>query len=155
MASSHKFGTSLTLREHYGFWSGELKLPKFGELLGSKRLKVLVEIEMGDDDELDPAVRSGIEWLVENEAAVAKSVLAAIEPKTGIDLRSVHFHRAVRGKAPYLGFLFGRANDGEHGLGVMMHGTRAVEVGGADTGILEWIAERDAKAKKTKPKAKR
>jgi Domain of unknown function (DUF6985) len=34
--------------------------------------------------------------------------------------------------------------DREHGAGVLVHGSRVVEVGGADTAILLWIAERDA-----------
>lgn len=36
--------------------------------------------------------------------------------------------------------------DPEHGLGVLTHDTRVVEVGGADTAILLWIARRDAEA---------
>ena len=46
----------------------------------------------------------------------------------------------------YVGFEFGCTWDDEHGLGVMTHGNRVVEVGGADTAILEWIAEKDAKS---------
>jgi hypothetical protein len=44
---------------------------------------------------------------------------------------------------PYAGFEFGCTWDDEHGLGVLMHGTRAVDIGGADTAFLLWIAEQD------------
>jgi hypothetical protein len=157
------FGASLSLREFFGFLTGELKVPAFGELLGAKSSKASVEIEQARDEEdaLEPEVRVGIEWLIANEEDAAKAVVAAIAGKhpeiasdvqAQIDLRSVHFHRAVNGDAPYVGFSFGCRWDEEHGLGVMMHGTRVVEVGGADTAMLEWIAQRDAE--KAGPAAK-
>jgi hypothetical protein len=48
--------------------------------------------------------------------------------------------------APYVGFEFGCTWDDEHGLGVLMHGERVVDVGGAETAFLLWIAERDAES---------
>ena len=45
---------------------------------------------------------------------------------------------------PYVGYEFGCEWEDEHGLGVLMHGTRVVDVGFADTAILLWIAEADA-----------
>ena len=45
---------------------------------------------------------------------------------------------------PCFGYEFGCTWDGEHGLGVLMHGKRVVEVGGADTAFTLWIAKRDA-----------
>ena len=112
-------------------------------------------------------------WLVDNEAAVSRAVKAAVFERyaalqaayghTGrqkaaampdlssaddlarlIGLHAVNVHQIVRDDVPYLGFEFCCAWDEEHGLGVLMHGTRAVEVGDADTAILLWIAERDA-----------
>lgn len=59
-------------------------------------------------------------------------------------LHCLHVHQIEKGGFPYVGFEFGCTWDGEHGLGVLMHGTRVVEIGGADTAILLWIAERDA-----------
>lgn len=44
---------------------------------------------------------------------------------------------------PYIGFLFSCSWDSEHGLGVMTHKNRIVEIGGADTAFLTWIAEKD------------
>ena len=45
-----------------------------------------------------------------------------------------------------MGFKFGCTWDDEHGLGVMTHRGHVVEVGGADTAFLEWIAEADAES---------
>lgn len=61
-----------------------------------------------------------------------------------INLHSINVHQVVKNDLPYAGFLFECTWDDEHGLGVLMHGTRVVEIGGADTAILLWIAEADA-----------
>jgi hypothetical protein len=62
-----------------------------------------------------------------------------------IGLSDVHVHTAAKDGVAYIGFELGCTWDYEHGLGFMTHGTRVVEVGGADTSVLEWIAERDAR----------
>jgi hypothetical protein len=62
-----------------------------------------------------------------------------------IGLHSVTVHQIEKDGVPYVGFEFGCTWDVEHGLGVLMHGTRVVEIGGADTAILLWIAEDDAR----------
>lgn len=61
-----------------------------------------------------------------------------------IGLHSMNVHPLEKDGAPYVGFEFGCTWDSEHGLGVLMHANRVVEIGGADTAILLWIAERDA-----------
>jgi hypothetical protein len=55
------------------------------------------------------------------------------------------FHTSKNGLA-YVGFEFGCTWDDEHGLGAMTHGNRVVELGGADTAILQWIADKDAES---------
>ena len=61
-----------------------------------------------------------------------------------IGLHSVNVHPLQKDGMPYIGFELGCTWDPEHGLGVLMHGNRVVEIGGADTAILLWIAEKDA-----------
>lgn len=61
-----------------------------------------------------------------------------------IGLHSINVHQVAREGIPYAGFEFGCTWDEEHGLGVLMNGTRTVEIGGADTAILLWIARKDA-----------
>ncbi|WP_407492380.1 DUF6985 domain-containing protein [Pseudooceanicola sp. MF1-13] len=60
-----------------------------------------------------------------------------------IALREVFVHQLQTGGAPYIGFRFHCEWDPEHGLGVLMHGLRVVDMGGADTAFLLWIAEQD------------
>jgi len=64
-----------------------------------------------------------------------------------VSLVSVHLHTVERDGIAYVGYELACAWDGEHGVGVMTHGERVVEVGHADTAILAWIAERDRKKK--------
>ncbi len=145
----------LALEELGGWLTGELALPRFAPLL-PRGEKAMVEIEPVSDDptapdpvlELDVDARRGIEWLLANEAAAAEAVKAAVaraKRDAEVELTSVHFHDVPGGAAPYIGYSFDDPEDDEHGFGVMMHGTRVVKVGQADTAILEWIAERDAK----------
>ena len=126
----------------------------------------------GPEPLVDAEVAS-VNWILENEVSISRSLLLALLAEyplmqeqygyseeeqaqlmpevTGIDgfrnligLHSVNVHPLRRNDIPYIGFEFGCTWDDEHGLGVLMHGTRVVEVGGADTAILLWIAERDA-----------
>lgn len=46
-------------------------------------------------------------------------------------------------KMPYIGVEFRCKWDEEHGLGLMLYKDRVVEVGGADTAFMTWIAEED------------
>ncbi len=60
-----------------------------------------------------------------------------------IQLEGICVHHVSKDKLPYVGFQFACDWDEEHGLGVLMHNKRVVEIGGADTAFLLWIAERD------------
>ena len=57
---------------------------------------------------------------------------------------SIHLHGVLREGRPYFGVQLSCTWDREHALGAMMHGERVVEVGGADTALLAWIADADA-----------
>jgi hypothetical protein len=138
-----------------GWWSGELALPSWADYIDGAGARVMVEIDRSsrpeDDDRPARAQLRGIEWLVANQAAARDAVLAAIVARlpeadlTKLELTSLCFHEVTRGRLPYIGFSFHCDWDREHGVGVMMHGRRAVDVGGADTAILDWIATRDAR----------
>jgi hypothetical protein len=112
-------------------------------------------------------------WAVEHEADIHAAFLAALlghyrdvrakylqsrgdpllapEARTADDfkkligLRGINIHQIEKGGLPYVGLELGCTWDLEHGLGGLLHGTRVVEIGGADTAILLWIAERDAR----------
>ncbi|MFL5732697.1 MAG: DUF6985 domain-containing protein [Chloroflexia bacterium] len=60
-----------------------------------------------------------------------------------IGLSTVHIHTHAKDGLAYVGYQFGANWDDEHGLGVMTHAGRVVDIGQADTSVLEWIAEED------------
>ena len=60
-----------------------------------------------------------------------------------LGLSTLHVLSVAKDGTAYVGFEFGCTWDTEHGLGVMTHRGRVVDVGGADTSFLKWIAERD------------
>ncbi|MDQ8201338.1 hypothetical protein QEH56_24475 [Pelagicoccus enzymogenes] len=58
---------------------------------------------------------------------------------------SIKVHQ-IQGKgAPFIGVQANCTWDDEHALGVLMHGSEVLEIGGADTSFLLWMAERHAK----------
>jgi hypothetical protein len=126
-----------------------------------------------DDVPLNAAEYEQITWLLENEAAVSAGALAGLvsaypalrasydcydvhelddympevrssdDFRTLIGLSGINIHQIMTGDAPYLGFEFGCRWDQEHGCGILMRGTRVVDVGGADTALLLWMAQQD------------
>lgn len=60
-----------------------------------------------------------------------------------IALEEINVHQISKDGVPYVGYQFSCLWDEEHGLGVLMHDKRVIEIGGADTAFLLWIAERD------------
>jgi hypothetical protein len=122
---------------------------------------------------LTDSEKSSVRWVIENEASISKALIASLlaeypslqaqygysgqekadlmpdvraaeDFRNLIGLHSVNVHPLQKDGIPYVGFEFGCTWDDEHGLGVLMHGTRTVEIGGADTSILLWIAKGDA-----------
>jgi hypothetical protein len=65
--------------------------------------------------------------------------------KKNIGLHGITIHQVQKNDLPYIGYEFGCTWEEEHGLGVLMHGTRLVEIGFADTALHLWVADRDAK----------
>jgi hypothetical protein len=68
--------------------------------------------------------------------------VAAMKQKIGLD--KVYVHCFAKQNLPYIGFEFGCDWEEEHGLGVLMHGTRCVEIGQADCAFTLWRAKEDA-----------
>jgi hypothetical protein len=58
-------------------------------------------------------------------------------------LTHITVHQISNKGVPYVGYQFECAWDEEHALGVLMTGTRVVEIGGADVTSLLWMAEDD------------
>ncbi len=60
-----------------------------------------------------------------------------------IGLSQLHFVNVTKDDVGFIGFEFGCEWDDEHGLGIMTHKNRVIEIGGADTSFMEWIAMED------------
>ncbi|WP_417209881.1 DUF6985 domain-containing protein [Antarctobacter sp.] len=60
-----------------------------------------------------------------------------------IMLTDVFVPQISKDGVPYVGYQFSCEWDKEHGLGILMHGSRIVEIGGADTAFTLWIAKND------------
>jgi hypothetical protein len=111
------------------------------------------------------------QYLLENDAAVHEAIVTAIldgypelfdifseyaeergiplpedmtreELKQHIGIAYIHLHPVEKDGVGYVGVELGCSWDDEHGLGIMLHRTEVVDIGGADTSILEWIAKR-------------
>lgn len=99
----------------------------------------LLESLRGQYDGLRSAVMEHLD-----DPDVMPPVEAVADFRGLLGLHTVHVHQVESHGIPYAGFEFGCTWDVEHGLGALMHGTRCVEVGGADTAFLKWIATRDS-----------
>lgn len=137
------------------------------------RVQIVFAPEGRGNEPLTNAELSAVRWVIEHEDSVSSALLLSLlkeypslqkqygysgKEKTELmpdiksvkDLRgliglsSVNIHQVQKDGIPYVGFEFGCTWDEEHGLGILMHGTRTVQIGGADTAILKWIAEEDA-----------
>ena len=181
-------GRTLELTYDGAFWSGELRLRSLDRLVKGRSKDLLLEIE-SDDGTLSTTVRRGLVWLLANQAAVGKVLVAgivagypairahalkiaipdaaklpaeaALTAKTlakFVDARSVTLHETAYGTRPYVGVQFGAVWEREHGLGVLLHGTRIVAIGDADVALDIYgpaTDRRKQRAKRRPTKAKR
>lgn len=91
-----------------------------------------------------PSLQERYGYLGKEKADMMSDIKSADDLRALIGLSSVNVHQVRKDGIPYVGFEFGCTWDDEHGLGVLMHGTRTVEIGGAHTAIMLWIAKQDA-----------
>lgn len=79
----------------------------------------------------------------EEAAALMPDVNDIQQFKKLIGLSAVHLLNVSKDDIAYVGYEFGCTWDDEHGLGVMTHKNRIIEIGDASTAFLTWIADRD------------
>ncbi|MBW8483618.1 DUF4259 domain-containing protein [Actinomadura parmotrematis] len=112
-----------------------------------------------EDGPLTDAEHAAIAWTVAHLPALWNAARPAVlaefrdarddlgdEAREGSTLTGVNIHPLSKGGMPYVGLQFACGWDEEHGTGVLMHGTRVVRRGGADTAVLLWMAEQDLKS---------
>lgn len=91
-----------------------------------------------------PSMQPEFGYEAEEQARFMPDLRSSSDLKRLISPSALYVHQIEKDGRPYVGYAFGCTWDIEHGLGVLMHGTRCVEVGGTDTSFLLWIAKRDA-----------
>lgn len=115
--------------------------------------EALVDWFFAHEEEVSGAVVAAVlRWFAARRAGAGEEMGAAIADVAALRRRAglyaVNIHQIADCGPPHLGFELGCDWEDEHGLGVLMHGTRAVEVGPADTAFLLWIAEADAETQR-------
>jgi hypothetical protein len=56
----------------------------------------------------------------------------------------VFVHQIEKGGEPFIGIVLGCTWEVEHGVGILLCGSIALEIGGADTAFTLWIAKKYA-----------
>jgi len=91
-----------------------------------------------------PDLQESYDYSPSEKAEFMPDISSVEDLRQLIGLYAVNVHQIEKDGLPYIGLEFGCTWDEEHGLGVLMHGTRPVEVDGSHTALLLWIAKRDA-----------
>jgi|SRR5579871_1220871 len=91
-----------------------------------------------------PSMREqALDWFDEDEA---KKVLPKIrfpnQLKDIVGISSINVHKIEQDGKPFIGIELGCTWEIEHGVGILLHGEKALEIGGADTAILLWRAKK-------------
>lgn len=59
-----------------------------------------------------------------------------------VGILSINVHKLEQDGKPFIGVELGCTWEAEHGVGILLHGDKALEIGGADTAILLWLAKK-------------
>ena len=149
----------------FGSWTTRLPFPTCGA-----ESTVSYAPEGRDDAPLEPHEIARVQWVADHERELFESVAASVvdwypeereaaveasdgdladellpgidDPRTVLALQSVFVHPLEADGLPFVGFEFNSMLDEEHGVGVLLHGMRVVEIGHADVAFTLWVAKR-------------
>lgn len=83
------------------------------------------------------------DWLEEDEAiSIAPTLQSPDQLKEIVGIVSIFVHCIEADGIPFVGVELGCTWDSEHGVGILLHGPKPLEIGGADTAFTHWIAEK-------------
>ncbi|MFT3926434.1 MAG: hypothetical protein QM778_28070 [Myxococcales bacterium] len=140
------------------------------------QLTFLRDEEADEQQPPSPVQLATAAWFAQNEGALAGLVAAAMRayydesrpkyldfledaasempadptPEKFAELHGLHevlVHATELAGLAYVGLNFGASWEREHGLGVLMHDRRIVDIGGADTSFIGWNADQDKRAR--------
>ena len=72
---------------------------------------------------------------------IMPEISSQLELKQLLNLDSINVHQITKNAMPFIGVTFQCNWDDEHDLGILLHGTNVLEIGGADVACLLWLAE--------------
>lgn len=149
--------------EEYDDFFESVKLEEWESFFDEKDvIQCEILFDDDEEEELREEHENGIDYLQNNQKEILESILTALlkvypewqqkysysaEDKADfmpniteikgfaylISPTTVYITSVFKDGLPYIGFLFSCSWDGEHGLGVMTHKDKIVEIGGADT----------------------
>lgn len=93
--------------------------------------------------EIYPAIKEQYGYDPEDAVKYTPDITSIDDFKKVIGITTIHFLPVSREGIAYTGYSFSCNWDEEHGLGIITHKERIIEIGGADTAFLEWVAEKD------------
>lgn len=93
-----------------------------------------------------PTLQETYDYEPDEKKEIMPDIHTVNDFKKLIGLSQLHFMNVTKDAVGYIGFEFGCEWDDEHGLGVMTHKNRVIEIGGSDTSFLQWKAEEDLTA---------
>ncbi|MFI6013406.1 DUF6985 domain-containing protein [Streptomyces sp. NPDC051243] len=144
-------------------WTTRVPLPPDSWAAAEDPVTLHYAPEGREDHPLDDAEIASAAWVVDHLPALLTALRPAVRAHHGalqpegeevrreepsledlLGISALYVHPVARNGIPYVGVEFDCSWDEEHGLGVLMHGTRVVDVGGADTAFQLRIAEQDA-----------
>ena len=168
------WGTSANLPSWVGFQSRNGPYGAISSAEKSSGIiKIVFAPEGRDGSELNDSEKALVNWVVENEKEIHDSLIkllfklypsikvalsesdedtlvslseinAPIDIKSIVGVVSINVHQIEKGGIPYVGVELGCDWDEEHGAGVLFYGAEPLEVGGADTAVLLWLAKKYA-----------
>lgn len=162
-------------KEEKKFYSANVSLPAWKEFFGEDAKEIEYDLGGDEPKcRMSKNHKNGLNYLIENEEKILNVILDELfknypqlqedydydedekedympdvkEKKEFANLISpigIHIMSVQKNGMPYIGYDFSCSWDSEHALGFMMFEDRVVEMGGADTSLLSWIAEADLK----------
>ena len=91
-----------------------------------------------------PTMRAeALDWFEEDETQkVLPEIHVPNQLKDIVRISSINVHQIEQDGKPFIGVELGCTWEAEHGVGILLHGDKPLEIGGADTAILLWLAKK-------------
>jgi hypothetical protein len=94
-----------------------------------------------------PTIREqALEWFGKDEARkILPKIRFPEQLKELVGISFINVHKIEQDGKPFIGVELGCTWEVEHGVGILLHGSKPLEIGGADTAILLWVARKYAR----------